>query len=275
MAAKHWFITGCATGFGRALAEAALARGDRVAASDRNRADIRDLEIAFPETALALQCDVTRPDEIANALDQANATLGQIDVLVNNAGYGLRAALEETTPEDARRLFDVNFFGMVDVIRSALPMLRAQGHGHIVNFASVGGRVSAPLLTLYNASKFAVEGLTEGLAPELAHLGITVTMVEPGAYATQFGPSAGSAGDPMEAYAPVRAMMDAHIGDLVMGKPEELAAAVLEMVDSPEPPLRFIAGNEARVMIDANLKSQLEENERWGALTLKASSAGR
>jgi NAD(P)-dependent dehydrogenase (short-subunit alcohol dehydrogenase family) len=240
MSGKIWFITGCATGFGRSLAEAALRRGDNVAVTDRSGDAVADLGAAFPDTALALGLDVTKPDQVRAALDAAFDRFGRIDVLVNNAGYGLLAAIEEASDAQIRQMFEVNFFGMLDIIRTALPRLRAQGAGHIVNFSSVGGRVS---------------------------------MVEPGSFGTGFGPSAIMADQPLVDYQPVRDGMMAQIGDLKLGHPDDLAAAILEMVDSPEPPLRFVGGADAYAMIERNLLSQQAEMEQWRGLSSSANKA--
>jgi len=273
MERRIWFITGCATGFGRALAETALGAGDGVAVTDRDVASVKSLSARYPDNALPLQLDVTRPDEVRRAIGAAFVRFGRIDVLVNNAGYGMQAAVEEADEAQVRRMFDVNFFGLVDVIRTAVPRLRQQGSGHIINFASVGGRVSAPLLALYSASKFAVEGLSEGLAQELAHLGIKVTAVEPGAFATRFSASAVTAEGTLDAYRPIRDRMEALIGDLPLGDPQDLADAIVELVRQPDPPLRFIAGADAYAMIEGNLQAQREEMAAWRDLGRKANRA--
>jgi NAD(P)-dependent dehydrogenase (short-subunit alcohol dehydrogenase family) len=270
---KTWFITGCATGFGRALAGQALARGDRVAVTDRSRDAVTDLARRYPERALALGLDVTKPEEIRAALEAAFARMGRIDVLVNNAGYGLLATVEEASDAQVRRMFEVNFFGMLEVIRAALPRLRAQRSGHIVNFSSMGGRVSGPLVALYSASKFAVEGLSEGLAQELAPLGIKVTAIEPGAFDTRFSASAVMPEKTIDAYQPVRDAMQAQIAGLRMGSAEDLAAAVIKVVDLPEPPLRFAGGADACAMIEQSLSAQMDELERWRELSATANKA--
>lgn len=273
MSGKVWFVTGCASGFGKALAEAALRRGDSVAVTDRSLDAVSGLAGQYPDTALALGLDVTRPDQVRSALDAAFARFGRIDVLVNNAGYGLLAAIEEASDTQIRHMFEVNFFGMLDVIRAALPRLREQGAGHIVNFSSVGGRVADPLVSLYAATKFAVEGMTEGLAKEVAPMGLKVSMVEPGSFGTGFGPNAVMADNALEPYKPVRDGMMAQIGSLKLGHPDDLAAAIIEMVDSPNPPLRFVGGADAYAMIEKNLLSQQAEMEEWRTLSTTANKA--
>lgn len=273
MSGKVWFITGCASGFGRALAEAALARGDSVAASDRNLASVADLAQSYPATALPLGLDVTRPGEVRTGIDAAFDRFGRIDVLVNNAGFAIQAAVEESEVAAIRAMFEVNFFGILEVIRTALPRLRAQGHGHIINFASVGGRVSGPLMALYCASKFAVEGLSEGLAAEVASFGIRVTVVEPGAFATHFGTSAVMPEQAMAEYEPLRAGMHKLLAQLPQGNPADLASALLELSDASDPPRQFIGGADAYGMIEQSLASQKSEMEAWRELSSRANLA--
>jgi len=269
---KVWFVTGCATGFGRALAEAALARGDKVAVTDRSLDAVADLGAQYPDSAVALGLDVTRPDQVRAALDAAFDRFGRIDVLVNNAGFAVQATVEEANMERVRAMFDVNLYGTIDLIRAVLPRLRAQGSGHIINFASVGGRVSGPFMALYCASKFAVEGLSEGLAAEVAQFGIKVSVVEPGAFATKFGTSAQMPENPMAEYDEMRSGMQAMIAKLAQGKAADLAGALLELADAPSPPRQFIGGADAYVMIEASLKAQQEEMQQWRALSDRANT---
>lgn len=270
MTEKTWLITGCATGFGRAIAESALAQGDKVAVTDRSGAAVEDFAARYPAAALPLGLDVTRPDQVAAGIQAAIARFGRIDVLVNNAGYAVQQAVEEADMVAVRGMYDVNLFGTIEVIRAALPQMRAQGSGHIINFASVAGRVSAPFMALYASSKFAVEGLSEGLAGELASFGIKVTVVEPGAFATRFGATAMMPSSPIDAYAPLRDGMLKHIEHLVMGDPVDLAKAVLKLADSAAPPLRFAGGADAYGMIESALKAQQTEMADWRSLSEQA-----
>lgn len=272
---RTWFITGCATGFGRALAEAALAHGDQVAVTDRDRQAVVSMEHQFPDSALALGVDVTDPQQVRAGLAACIAAFGRVDLLVNNAGFAVQAAVEEADISAVRAMFDVNLFGMLDVILAALPHLRAQGAGHIINFASVGGRVSGPLMALYCASKFAVEGLGEGLAAELAPHGIRVTTIEPGAFATRFGASAVGPVTALDAYAPLHDAMAGHLANLPQGDPADLAGAILELAACDQPPLRLVAGQDARLMIEASLAAQQDEITRWQDLTDRANGAAR
>ncbi len=196
-------------------------------------------------------------------------------MLVNNAGYGLQAAVEEVTWEQIRRLFDVNLYGMIEMIRTLLPQLRRQGGGHIINISSVGGRVTAPLLGIYGASKFAVEGLTLGLAQEVAGQGIKVTAVEPGAFFTRFGSSAVLAEQQLEPYAAIREQMTGMIGGLAQGDPETLAEALLELADADDPPVQFIGGGDAYGMIEQELQRQAAEMQAWRPLSERANSRAR
>ena len=186
---KTWFITGASRGFGRIWAEAALQRGDRVTATARKLADVADLAERFGDTVLPLALDVTDSAQVQQAVHQAYAHFGRLDVLVNNAGYSLFAATEEASDEQIRGLFDANYFGMVRVLRAALPLLRKQGSGHILGVSSGLGIAALPMIGFYSATKWAVEALHESLAPEVKAFGLKVTLVEPGAYATDFGKS--------------------------------------------------------------------------------------
>src|SRR5271155_3933315 len=200
---KTWFITGASRGFGRIWAEAALRRGDRVTATARKLADVLDLKERFGDAALPLALDVTDSAQVQQVVPLAYAHFGRLDVLVNNAGASLFAATEEASDEQIRDLFDANYLGMVRVLRAALPLLRLQGSGHILGVSSGLGIGTMPLIGFYSATKWAVEALHEALAQEIRPLGLRVTIVEPGAYATDFGKSAKVA-DVLEPYADFR-----------------------------------------------------------------------
>ena len=176
---KVWFITGTSSGFGRLLAEEVLAKGERVVATARKPEVLQDLIEKYPETARAVKLDVTNLDDAKNSVAEAVKSFGRIDVLVNNAGYALVGAIEEASAEQVKQQFDTNFFGVLNVTREVLPILRQQKSGHIVNISSLVGFSAFPLLGLYSASKFALEGLTESLAAEVAPFGIKMMIVEP------------------------------------------------------------------------------------------------
>jgi NAD(P)-dependent dehydrogenase (short-subunit alcohol dehydrogenase family) len=198
--AKTWFITGSSRGFGREWAIAALERGDTVAATARNTASLDDLVAKFGDAVLAIALDVTDRDAVFNAVGQAHEHFGQLDVVVNNAGYGQFGMIEEITETDARAQLETNLFGALWVTQAALPYLRAQGHGHIVQVSSIGGISAFPNIGIYNASKWALEGFSQSLAQEVAGFGIKVTIVEPGAYSTDWGGSSAAHATPLPAY---------------------------------------------------------------------------
>src|SRR6185437_1274577 len=185
--AKVWFITGASRGFGRIWTDAALRRGDKVAATARSLASLAGLTAAYGDHVLALELDVTRPEQVATAVTKAYEHFGRLDIILNNAGYSLVGTIEEGSPEDVRKLYDTNIFGPLAVIQAALPLLRKQGGGHIVGVSSGLGHVSMPVIGYYCSSKWAFEAIHESLAAEVAAFGIKVTIVEPGAYATEFG----------------------------------------------------------------------------------------
>lgn len=270
---RVWLITGTSTGFGRALAEAALVHGDRVVATARDAVTIGDLHERAPGRALALPLDVTDPAAVRAVVDAAVAAFGRIDVLVNNAGYGSRGALEELSDRQVRDQFETNVFGALDVTRAVLPVMRAQRRGHVVQISSVGGVVAALGGAAYAGTKFALEGLSEGLAAEVAHLGIRVTLVEPGPFRTDFAGRSARHGAPIADYAPVldgaraqfRAMHGTQPGD-----PARAAEAIITLVGMPDPPLRLPLGAPAFDRIRARLTerlTELEDVEAWGRAT--------
>ncbi len=268
MTERTWLITGAGGGFGKALAAAALARGDAVAVTDRDERAAAAVAATHPSRALGIGIDVTRPEQVRQGIARTLERFGRIDVLVNNAGYGLQGTVEETGDAQVRALFEVNFFGALDLIRAALPQLRKQRSAHIINVSSVGGRVSDPLIALYSASKFALEGLGEGLAAELGELGISITTVEPGSLATGFADAATVAETKIADYAPIFERMRTGIRELVGADPAALAAAVLKLVDDPQPPRRFAGGYDAYTLIETSLSAQQTELRQWRELSI-------
>jgi NAD(P)-dependent dehydrogenase (short-subunit alcohol dehydrogenase family) len=257
-----WLITGASSGLGRALAETALAAGDRVVATARDPQSVADLD-----GALAVGLDVTRRDQAEAAVAAAVDAFGRLDVVVSNAGYGLFGALEELADDDLRRQFETNVFGALNVIRAALPQLRSQRSGHIVQMSSLEG--VAPMLageTAYAATKFAVEGLCEALAREVAHLGIGVTIVEPGPVRTDFAAGAVATPSAIEDY-------DASVGEafrlfeqLAGNQPNDpalVAEAIVRAVAAEDPPLRLVLGAEAADAVRAKLDGQRRELDAW------------
>lgn len=266
---KRWLITGCSTGFGRALAELALERGDRVAVTARRPETIADIVAKAPKRAIGLALDVTKPAQVRAAADAAFEAFGGVDVLVNNAGYGVQATVEDATEAQVRAVFETNVFGLLDVIRVFLPRLRAQGGGHIINISSVGGRFSAPMIALYSATKYAVGGLSRGLAGEVAPHGIKVTVIEPGPYATQFGANIVNvpASPP---YAEAARQTEQFLANARFQDPRLAARVILAVADMAEPPEELLLGGTAYRMIEADLARQQAELARWRDLSLQA-----
>jgi NAD(P)-dependent dehydrogenase (short-subunit alcohol dehydrogenase family) len=271
-AGRVWLVTGCSSGIGRAVAVAALDRGHRVVATARDVARVADLAAGAPGRALALPLDVTKPDEVASAVTEALGAFGAIDVLVNNAGYGYLAAIEEGEDAEVRALFETNFFGLVAMTKAVLPGMRARRRGHVINISSMTGLVGNPGAGYYAASKFAVEGLSEALRKELAPLGVRVTLIEPGAFRTDWsGRSMRQTRHPIEAYAEHvgrrRAMIQGLDGKQT-GDPRRAAEAILMVAELDDPPLRLLLGRDVyqafREKI-AGLGSSLDE---WETVSL-------
>jgi NAD(P)-dependent dehydrogenase (short-subunit alcohol dehydrogenase family) len=263
---KTWFITGASRGFGRIWTEAALTRGDNVVATARKLADVADLTERFGDAALPLALDVTDPEQVQQAVTQAHAHFGRLDVVLNNAGYSLVGTAEEASVDEVRAMFDTNFFGTLRVIQAALPLLRQQGSGHILGVSSTLGLVTVPLIGFYCASKWAFESLHESLAQEVKPFGIKVTLIEPGAYATEFGsPASLKMATGMEEYAGLREQVFRRLLSMERGDPQATAAAVLKIADEKNPPLRFILGNGGLPMARAAYADRLATWEAWEA----------
>ena len=268
MSSKVWFITGASRGFGRIWAEAALERGDTVAATARDVASVADLAERFGDAVLPLALDVTDADRVRDAVQQAHAHFGRLDVVVNNAGYSLVGMIEEAAEADVRALFDANYFGTLRVVQAVLPLLRQQGGGHILGVSSSLGIVPMPLIGFYCASKAAVESLHESLAPEVEPFGIKVTLLEPGAYATDFASPASLKMVPgIDAYADLRQQIIGGLSGEERGDPRATAEAILEIVDAEEPPLRFIFGSETLPIARAAYAERLATWEAWEAVS--------
>jgi NAD(P)-dependent dehydrogenase (short-subunit alcohol dehydrogenase family) len=261
MSTKTWFVTGASKGFGREWTEAALGRGDRVAALSRADTAFDDLVEAYGETVLPLRVDVTDRGAVAKAVQRAVDHFGALDVVVNNAGYGLFGMVEEVTEQQARDQIDVNLLGPLWVTQAVLPHLRAQGSGHIIQVSSIAGVFSLPGLGIYHASKFGLEGFTASLAAEVRDFGIKVTLVEPAGYATDWaGPSAVHA-DRSPVYDAFRAGMARPAGR--RGDPRATRNAILTVVDAEEPPLRIFFGQGPLDVITREYDARIEEWRRW------------
>jgi NAD(P)-dependent dehydrogenase (short-subunit alcohol dehydrogenase family) len=267
---RTWLITGASGGFGRALCDAVRKRGNRLVATSR---DIRALARAYPD-ALTLELDVTDAEAARAAVQRAVAELGSIDVVVNNAGYGHFGAVEELTDDELRQQLEVNFFGLLNVTRAALPELRRQRSGHIVQMSSLNGVVGMVGGGYYVASKFAVEGISESLAEEVAPLGIRVTIVEPGPHRTSFAGRGARLAEPIDDYAETVGAAREAFADLdgnQPGDPHRAAEAIVQAVDWPDPPLRLPLGELAVSAIRAKLEAQLHDLERCAAVSASTS----
>ena len=246
---KVWFITGCSTGFGRELAKMVLDRGYPAVVTARDPAKAEDIVKGRENRALVLELDVTNPVEVDAATKSAEQRFGRIDVLVNNAGIGYFAAVEESDEQEVRRMFEINFFGLSRMTRAVLPIMRRQRRGHIVNISSIGGLKSFPALAYYHATKFAVEGFSESLAIEVAPLGIKVTLVEPSGFRTDWaGRSASERKSTIADYADTAGRNVENLRDSSgkqPGDPVRAAAAIIAAVESPDPPLHLLLGKAA------------------------------
>jgi NAD(P)-dependent dehydrogenase (short-subunit alcohol dehydrogenase family) len=269
-----WFVTGCSTGLGRALATAVLDRGWRAVVTARDPDQVAGLIEGRSGRAMALRLDVTDAAQVKAAVAEAENVFGRIDVLVNNAGYGYLAAVEEGSDAEVRALFDTNVHGLVDVTKAVLPGMRARRSGHIVNISSLGGLAAFGATGYYHATKFAVEGVSESLAAEVAPLGIRVTIVEPGAFRTNWsGPSMRQSATVIDDYAETagarRAATLATYGHQP-GDPARAAEAVITAVESDEPPLRLLLGRAAYDIATARLDTLRTTFDAWRPLTLSA-----
>jgi short-subunit dehydrogenase len=271
---KVWFITGASTGFGRLLAEEILKSGGRVIATARKLDKIADLEKEYPQRAKALALDVTDPGQVDSAATQAIAQFGQVDVLVNNAGYGVAGAIEEVSEAEETPMFETNLFGLLRVTRAFLSQFRKQRSGHILNLSSIGGLIGGQGIGIYNASKFAVEGLSEALAAELAPLGIRVTIIEPGPFRTDFlGRSGVIAKKRIADYDNTAGNMRKYFSEndgKQRGDPQRAIEAMIAVVESPNPPLHLLLGVSALTRFRAKLDNWQKEIAAWEKVTAGA-----
>jgi NAD(P)-dependent dehydrogenase (short-subunit alcohol dehydrogenase family) len=267
-----WLITGCSSGIGRQIALAALARGRRVAVTARNPKTVEDIVAGYRDQAVALALDVTQRDQVEQAVAQTERAFGGVDVLVNNAGYGYMAAVEEGEDDQVRAMFDTNYFGAVDMIKAVLPGMRERGRGHIINISSMTGLVANPPNVYYSSTKFALEALTEGLAKEVGPLGIRVTAIEPGAVRTDWSArSMKETRRPIDAYADTVGARKALIkaaGSKFPGDPRRVADAVLMVSELENPPLHLLLGHDVYNAYREKLSALLESVEEWKSTTL-------
>jgi NAD(P)-dependent dehydrogenase (short-subunit alcohol dehydrogenase family) len=260
---KTWFITGASRGLGRIWAEAALVRGDRVAATARDLSTLKALVEEHGDAVLPLGLDVTDRPAVFAAVAEASERLGGLDVVVNNAGYGLFGPVEEVTEEQARAQLETNLFGALWVTQAALPIMREQGRGHILQESSIGGIAAFPMLGLYHASKWALEGLSEAMAQEVAAFGIKVTLVEPGPYGTDWAGASAVHTTPNPAYEQVREARRAAVASRRPLDPATTAPAILTIVDAPEPPLRIFLGEFPYPVAERAYRDRLATWQQW------------
>jgi len=267
---KVWFITGSSRGLGRALTEVILQAGHLVVATARKPEQLADLSKTYGDRVQTVRLDVTTPAEVQKAVAAAKEAFGRIDIVVNNAGYGFLGAFEEMTADEFKDQIDTNFWGVVNVTRAVLPVLREQGFGHIIQITSVGGRLGVPGLSGYHAAKFAVEGLSEALAQEIKPLGLKLTIVEPGGFRTDWAGASMAFAKPIKAYAPVvdaiRGYMEQHSGHET-GDPRKAGHVLLELVQMEQPPLRLPLGKDAIMFLRNSYQANSDELQRWADIS--------
>jgi NAD(P)-dependent dehydrogenase (short-subunit alcohol dehydrogenase family) len=270
--ARTWFITGASRGFGKEWSIAALERGDTVAATARDTATLDDLVAQFGDKVLPLRLDVNDRDAVVAAVQQAHDRFGALDVVVNNAGYGQFGMIEEISEAEARAQFDTNVFGALFVTQAVLPYLREQGSGHILQVSSIGGISAFPNIGIYNASKWALEAFSQSLAAEVADFGIKVTIIEPGAYSTDWGGASAKHATANPAYDAFREkaaqQRKARAGN--PGDPEATRAAVLQVVDAEHPPLRIFLGDGPLAIASKDYESRLATWREWEHVSVAA-----
>jgi NAD(P)-dependent dehydrogenase (short-subunit alcohol dehydrogenase family) len=272
VAEKVWFITGTSRGFGREWAIAALERGDKVAATARDTATLSDLAQTYGEALLPIQLDVNDRDADFAAVKQAHDHFGRLDIVVNNAGYGHFGFIEELTEAEARAQIETNLFGALWVTQAALPYLRAQGSGHIIQVSSIGGITAFQNVGIYHASKWALEGFSQALAQEVSPFGVHVTLIEPGGFDTDWAGPSSKRSNPLPDYNEVHEAADRARAQRVSksGDPKASAAAILKVVDAPEPPLRVFFGEAPLQLAKTDYESRLKTWEQWQPVSVLA-----
>jgi NAD(P)-dependent dehydrogenase (short-subunit alcohol dehydrogenase family) len=264
---KVWFITGCSTGFGRFLAIEALKKGYKVVVTARNTNDVQDIVAAYPDNSIVVKLDVTDVASIKSSVASAIEKFGQIDVLVNNAGIGYFGAIEESEEAEVRRMFEINVFGLANMTQAVLPIMRKQRSGHILNIASIGGLRSFPGVGFYNATKYAVDGLSEALSKEVAPLGIKVTIVAPSGFRTDWaGRSANDSKIVIEDYASTAGKNKGDIRGYSgnqPGDPVRAAKAMIQVVETENPPLRLLLGVAALKGARLKLEELKQDFDTW------------
>jgi NAD(P)-dependent dehydrogenase (short-subunit alcohol dehydrogenase family) len=263
MTSKTWFITGTSRGFGREWTIAALARGDRVAGTARDLGTLDDLAQEYGDALLPLALDVTDREAAFDTVRRAHERFGRLDIVVNNAGYGHFGMVEEISEQEARAQIETNLFGALWVTQAALPLLRAQGSGHIVQVSSIGGISAFPNVGIYHASKWGLEGISQALAQEVKEFGINVTLVEPGGFSTDWSGPSSKRSEPNPAYDGLRERQQQWRAGNVPGDPAASAAAILRVVDADPPPLRVFFGDRPLAIAEADYESRLATWREW------------
>ena len=263
MTSKTWFITGTSRGFGREWTKAALERGDHVAATARDASTLDDLKAEHGDALLPLVLDVTDREAAFGAVGQAHEHFGRLDIVVNNAGYGHFGMVEEISEQEARAQIETNLFGALWVTQAALPLLRQQGTGHIVQVSSIGGISAFPSVGIYHASKWALEGISQALAQEVREFGINVTLVEPGGFSTDWSGPSSKRSDPNPAYDGLRERQQQWRASNVPGDPAASAAAIMRVVDADPPPLRVFFGTTPLGIAEADYEGRLATWREW------------
>lgn len=272
MKQKVWLITGTSKGFGRVWAKAALDHGDKVIATARNIKALDDLCSEYGDTIFPIQLDVTNRQNCLDAVKLGVAHFGRIDILISNAGFGQFGFLEELSETEAREQMETNFFGSLWIIQAVLPVMRQQKSGHIMQVSSVAGVMAFPNLSIYHASKWAMEGLCEALSMEVEPFGIKVTLIEPSGYSTDWGTKSAKHSKPMDAYNKLRENMQANRFKMVSGNPNATGEAILKLADAEKPPLRMFLGSMPFTIIEPIYKSRLETWKSWQKVSEDAQS---
>jgi NAD(P)-dependent dehydrogenase (short-subunit alcohol dehydrogenase family) len=267
---KVWFITGCSKGFGRIWAEAALKRGDKVVATARDESTLAPLTEKYGDSVLTLALDVQDHDADFAAVKKAHEAFGRVDVVINNAGYGLFGAVEEVSEAEARDQIETNLFGALWVTQAALPIMREQGSGHIIQVSSIGGVTAFPEVGLYHASKWALEAFSQSLSLEVGRFGIDVTLIEPQGYSTDWSGPSSIRAEGLDAYEEMREERKKQLSGRTVGDPEASGPAILKLVDAEKPPLRCFFGASAFGIVRPDYESRIANWEEWDWLAKEA-----
>jgi len=266
---KTWFITGSSRGLGRSITEAVLAKGDNVVATARTPQHLNDLADKYPNQILTIQLDVANKQQVHSAVAQAIKHFRKIDVLVNNAGFGIAGAIEEFTDEQMKSQLDVNLYAPIEITRAVLPYLRKQRSGSILNVSSVGGRVGSAGFSMYQAAKFGLQGFTEVLSKEVAAFGIKVTSIEPGGFRTDWAGNSMTYAEPIDDYKNILQSLKDYLKDIVpLGNPDKAAQVIIDLVEHPEPPIHLVLGSDAVAILEIVDADRKVEFEKWKSVSI-------